>query len=154
MILCDIIRIQNNLKNILTKLKWQRHVIKEPRNLWPYIVPSRFSSNTTFDSNWILYELTCSKKLDVFPFQNRPLSLKIFRDESNEDICVCPDFMTCEEEKESFAMEKEQMLHLIYGCGFVVFFIVLISEYFVNLSKCIRRYPSGVNRVPVNLFGS
>ena len=63
----------------------------------------------------------------------------------NLNICVCPDFMTCEEEKESFAMEKEQMLHLIYGCGFVVFFIVLISEYFVNLSKCIRRYQSGVS---------
>ena len=51
-ILCHIIKVQNNLKNILTKLKWPRHVIIEPRNLWPHFVPGRFSSRTTFDSIW------------------------------------------------------------------------------------------------------
>ena len=63
--------------------------------------------------------------------------LFIFRDGSNQDICVCPDFMTCED-KNSLAMEKENTLHLIYGSGFVIFFIVLISKYIVLLLERLR----------------
>ena len=70
--------------------------------------------------------VTWFKNLDV---NRRTILFKyIFRDDSNEDICVCPDFMTCEE-KDTSDMDREDMLHLIYGCGFVVFFIVLISKY-------------------------
>ena len=63
--------------------------------------------------------------------------LFIFRDGSNQDICVCPDFMTCED-KTSLAMEKENTLHLIYGSGFVIFFIVLISKYIVLLPERLK----------------
>ena len=63
--------------------------------------------------------------------------LFIFRDGSNQDICVCPDFMTCED-KNSLAMEKENTLHLIYGSGFVIFFIVLISKYIVLLLERLK----------------
>ena len=80
----------------------------------------------------ILPRVTWFKNLDV---KRRKILLKyIFRDDSNEElrmpmkICVCPDFMTCEE-KDTSDMDREDMLHLIYGCGFVVFFIVLISKY-------------------------
>ena len=94
----------------------------------------------SFESKWTVNPFYFAGRplFRIVRFRGPPLTWSVklfFRDDLNENICVCPDSMqaTCAEEKESFAMEKEQMLHLIYGCGFVVFFIVLISKF---LSIC------------------